>query len=229
MAKKDKEAPKDDKEKDAKADEKDAKGGKGAKGDEAAAEGAEGEAAPKKSKKKLIIIVVGVLILLGGIAAGLILTGVVGGGDKKETSKGKDGKKKDSKDSKDGAEDETKYAKDKDGKVILDKDGKPVKAKPIFYDMPDIIVNLNSPSPRPHFVNLKLTLEIASEGQLEDVKAQLPRITDSFNTYLREIRREDLQGSAGSYRLKKELTLRLNKILGDGVVNDILFKEIIVQ
>jgi len=214
MSKKEK-APKEEKGKDAKAEEKDAK--KPAEG-EAPAEGAEGDA-PKKSKKKLIIIILAaVLVLGGGGGAAFMLLG----GKKEEVKLDKDGKKIESKDEKVG----------KDGKkeeVKLDKDGNPIKPKPVFYDMPDIIVNLNSTSPRPHFVNLKLTLELASEAKLDEVKNQQPRITDSFNTYLREVRREDLQGSAGTYRLKKELTIRLNKILGDDVVNDLLFREIIVQ
>lgn len=227
MAKKDKDK---DKAKDAK-DAKDEKAGAKPEGDKPeGGEGAEGEAAPKKSKKKLIIIILIALLVLGGGAAGLILSGVLGGS---KTAVGKDGKPVAAKDAKDKDEKDAKdngpYELDKDGKPVLDKDGKPVPAKPIYFDMPDIIVNLNSPSPRPHFVNLKLTLEVSSQDNLKKVQDTMPRIIDSFNTYLREVRREDLQGSAGSYRLKTELNTRLTKILGDGVVTDILFKEIIVQ
>ncbi len=227
MSKKEK-APKEEKAKDAKAEEKDAKkpadakdakDAKPAKEGEAPAEGAEGEV-PKKSKKKLIIIIAAAVLVLGG-GAGAFLA-LSGGGDEKKDAKGEHGKE-------DKKGEKGEHGKKGEEEVKLDKEGNPIKPKPIFYEVPDIIVNLNSPSPRPHFVNLKLTLEIASEPKLEDVKNQLPRITDSFNTYLREVRREDLQGSAGTYRLKKELTLRLNKILGDEVVNDVLIREIIVQ
>ena len=78
-------------------------------------------------------------------------------------------------------------------------------------------------------MNLKLTLEVKNAATVKDVEEQLPRIVDSFNLYLRELRREDLDGSAGMYRLQKEMMLRLDKILGEGVVKDVLFREIIVQ
>lgn len=179
---------------------------------DAAVEGAEGAegAEPKKSKKKLIIIAVaGLVVLGGGGTAAMMLMG----GEKKPAEHGK----------------EEKAGHGKKEEVQLDEHGKPIPNKPLFFSVPDIIVNLNSPSPRPHFVNLKLTLEVSNAANLVEVENQLPRIVDSFNTYLREVRREDLQGSAGLYRLERELQLRLNKILGEGVVNDILFKEIIVQ
>ena len=38
----------------------------------------------------------------------------------------------------------------------------------------------------------------------------MPRIVDIFQTYLREVRTNDLNGSAGLFRLKEELTRRVN-------------------
>ena len=38
----------------------------------------------------------------------------------------------------------------------------------------------------------------------------MPRITDMFQTYLRELRSTDLNGSVGMFRLKEELTRRVN-------------------
>ncbi len=228
MSKKE-EKPKEEEKKDPKLSSKDAKDAKDPKGGDKPAEGAEGEAAegeegaPKKSKKKLIIIIVAAVVVIGGVVGGLFAAGILGGGgDAKKVELGKDGKPLPAKDKKELV--------DKDGKPLpLDKDGNPIKEAPVYFDMPDLIVNLNSPSPRPHFVNLKLTLELANKDGVKTVTDQLPRITDSFNTYLREVRREDLEGSAGTYRLKQELGQRLDKILGPGVVNDILFKEMIVQ
>jgi len=61
------------------------------------------------------------------------------------------------------------------------------------------------------------------------MEANKPRIVDTFNTYLRELRTSDLSGSAGIYRLREELMARLNKTVEPGIVKDILFSEIIVQ
>jgi len=57
----------------------------------------------------------------------------------------------------------------------------------------------------------------------------MPRVTDIFQTYLRELRAGDLNGSAGMYRLKEELTRRVNAALAPTQVSAVLFKEIIVQ
>lgn len=57
----------------------------------------------------------------------------------------------------------------------------------------------------------------------------LPRIIDSLQFYLREMRLEELQGSVGTYRLKEEIHGRLNRILAPAKINDVLFKEILIQ
>ena len=57
----------------------------------------------------------------------------------------------------------------------------------------------------------------------------MPRVMDAFQTYLRELRPSDLEGSAGLYRLKEELTRRVNVAIAPSRVNAVLFKEIVVQ
>jgi flagellar FliL protein len=52
---------------------------------------------------------------------------------------------------------------------------------------------------------------------------------DAFQTYLRELRPSDLDGSAGLYRLKEELTRRVNAAISPNRVSAVLFKEIVVQ
>ena len=57
----------------------------------------------------------------------------------------------------------------------------------------------------------------------------LPRVLDAFQTYLREMRPTDLEGSAGLYRLRDELTRRVNLAVAPNRINAVLFKEIVVQ
>jgi flagellar FliL protein len=52
---------------------------------------------------------------------------------------------------------------------------------------------------------------------------------DAFQVYLRELRKSDLEGSAGIYRLKEELQRRVNVAIYPAQVESILFKEILVQ
>ena len=101
--------------------------------------------------------------------------------------------------------------------------------KIVYYDLDEFLVNLNNPGRQVSFLKMIVTLELPSEAMRGDVESNLPRIRDSFQVYLRELRNSDLQGSAGIHRLKEELLLRINAILAPDKVNDILFKEIIVQ
>jgi flagellar FliL protein len=57
----------------------------------------------------------------------------------------------------------------------------------------------------------------------------MPRVLDTFQTYLRELRPSDLDGSAGLYRLKEELTRRINAAISPGHINAVLFKEMVIQ
>ena len=104
------------------------------------------------------------------------------------------------------------------------------EAKPVvFVDLPDMMVNLTAPADRPKYLKVKIALEIADEQQAEAVKPLLPRVVDSFQTHLREMRPEDLEGSAGMYRLKEELLRRINQAVYPAKVDAILFKEMLLQ
>ena len=101
--------------------------------------------------------------------------------------------------------------------------------KIVFYDLPDILVNLNSGGKQNNYLKVTIALELKSVDDLPVVHAVLPRIIDNFQIYLRELRLEDLNGSAGPVRLKEELLVRLNASMDVSRINDILFKEILVQ
>jgi flagellar FliL protein len=102
-------------------------------------------------------------------------------------------------------------------------------ARTAFYDLPDMLVNLNSTSRRPTFLKMQVSLELENEADLPRLQALSPRIIDNFQVYLRELRVEDLKGSAGIYRLREELLARVNAAVRPARVKDVLFKEMLVQ
>ena len=106
-----------------------------------------------------------------------------------------------------------------------------VKVKPpVFIDVPDMLVNLvGQPGERVPYLKVKLVLELKEEKQIEEIKPSMPRVTDIFQTYMRELRPVDLNGSAGLFRLKEELTRRVNNAIAPVKVSAVLFKEIVVQ
>ena len=106
----------------------------------------------------------------------------------------------------------------------------PPAKPPVFVDVPDMLVNLvGAPGERVQYLKVKVVLEVKEEKQVESIKPNLPRVTDIFQTYLRELRSSDLSGSAGLFRLREELTRRVNAAVSPNQVNAVLFKEIVVQ
>ena len=105
-----------------------------------------------------------------------------------------------------------------------------VEAKPpVFFDLPDMTVNLAGAKERSQYLRLEISLEVADEDVLETVKPFLPRVLDTFQVYLRELRVADLEGSAGIYRLKEELLRRINLAVHPAKVNDVLFRKLLIQ
>jgi flagellar FliL protein len=106
----------------------------------------------------------------------------------------------------------------------------PAPKPPVFIDVPDMLVNLvGSPGERVQYLKVRVVLEVKEEKQVEAIKPTMPRVTDIFQTYMRELRPVDLNGSAGLFRLKEELTRRVNAVVAPSEVNAVLFKEIVVQ
>lgn len=99
----------------------------------------------------------------------------------------------------------------------------------VFFDLPEMLVNLNTTGRRPVFLKMKVSLELMDEGDAPRLKSLSPRIIDNFQVYLRELRIEDLRGSAGIYRLREELLARVNAAVRPAKIKDVLFKEMLVQ
>jgi flagellar FliL protein len=107
----------------------------------------------------------------------------------------------------------------------------PVAAKPAtFVDLPDVLVNLsNAGGDRTQYLKVKIVLELPDQTLVPQIQPLMPRVMDAFQTYLRELRPTDLDGSAGLYRLKEELTRRVNAAVAPNHITAVLFKEIVVQ
>lgn len=98
-----------------------------------------------------------------------------------------------------------------------------------YFDMPDLIVNIQTADGNAAYLKLGVSLELASAAEKAGLQALRPRIVDQFQAYLRELRVDDLKGSAGVLRLKEELLRRVNMAAAPYPVKDVLLKEMIVQ
>ena len=106
----------------------------------------------------------------------------------------------------------------------------PPPKPPVFVDVPEVLVNLaNAPGERIQYLKVKVVLEVKDQPQVAQIQPNMPRVTDMFQTYMRELRPTDLNGSVGLFRLKEELTRRVNAAIAPGEINAVLFKEIVIQ
>ena len=189
--------------------------------EEQPAEGEEGEGAPAKKKPPLK------MLIIAGAAAAVVLGG---GGTAAfmflkpkpdEAHAGKEhGKKKEKKKEKGGE----KKGEDKGAAVVKEgPDGV------LFYTMPDVVVNLQTADGKPTFLKLKLTLELPDQETVDALDPNMPRLQDMFQTFLRELRPEDLSGSQGSYQLRMEILRRVNMVIAPSKANAVLIEEMLIN
>jgi flagellar FliL protein len=181
-----------------------------------AAEGEGGEGAPAKKLPLKMMLIAGAAALVvlggGGTAAFMFLASKP---DAAHAEKGKKDKKKDEK-----------------GKGKEDKGAAVVREGPdgvIFYTLPDVVVNMQTADGRPTFLKLKLTLELPDEAAVEQLDPNMPRLQDIFQTFLRELRPEDLSGSQGSYQLRMEILRRVNLVIAPSKANAVLIEEMLIN
>lgn len=209
----------EEKEQSAEASEEEAKGN--ASDGEEGEGGEEGDAAAPKKKKKILLLGLIVLVILIAIPAGLHFSGVFplfGGEDTEEShaesSKG-DGENAEGEE---GAHGES-------GTASIPN----LPSPPVTFELDEFLVNLNTPGKQSRFLKMTIALELPGQPEKEAIQPYVPRIRDAFQLYLRELREEDVRGSAALYRLREELMLRLSKVVYPIKVDDILFKEILTQ
>jgi flagellar FliL protein len=200
------------------------------------AEGAEGEAAAGKKKPPLMVLIaagVGALVVLGGGGAAAYFMFLKPKPAQVAEAGGEHGAK-----AEEHGKEKKKEKKAEGGEHGASADAKPEEGAPtikegpdgvVFYTLPDIVVNMQTASGRPTFLKLKLTLELPGEEVAESLTPNMPRLQDMFQTFLRELRPEDLAGSQGSYQLRQEILRRVNLVAAPQKINAVLIEEMLVN
>jgi flagellar protein FliL len=99
----------------------------------------------------------------------------------------------------------------------------------VYFEIPEMLVNLNSTGRKTGYLKISISLELGSEEDVALLEGVMPRVVDGFQVYLRELRVEDLQGSAGLQRLREELLLRVASAARPAQIKDVLFREMLIQ
>jgi flagellar FliL protein len=172
--------------------------------------------------KLLAILLVGLVVMLGAGGAGAYFMGLFDGGAPASAGEAADA----------GHDPDSAHAEAAGGGGGHGAGTDVVQAagpKVIFVDLPDVLVNLSSDSRRMRFLKLRLAVEVSSQGVADTVTQLTPRIMDSFQLYLRGLTVDDLGGPSALHRLKQEMLARINLALEPSRIEDVLFKEMLVQ
>jgi len=179
--------------------------------EEAGEEG--GEAAGEEEKKglpiKLILIVVGVLALAGG---GYFAYTNFFQEEAVEESAEKD---------KNGEEGGEEGAGDENTEELPPGVG-------VMFTMDPFVVNLAGSNGK-RFLKVTASLELSSPEVNPEFEENLQKITDSILVLLSSKSFEDVYSVQGKFKLKDEITTRVNRFLVVGHVKDAYFTEFIVQ
>lgn len=178
----------------------------------------EGEEKPKKSPIKLALFIgLPVLILLlAGVGGFLLFAG--------------------------GGEEDAQHAEASGGESGGDGHGggdthaaAETHAEPHYFDLREgdgevetITTNIRSTDGRPVLVQLKLSFESTNPEMESILQAHVDPIMDQFIMFLRELREDDLYGSAGMHRVRLELLRRVNLAIEPAQVDAVLIQEFLI-
>lgn len=98
-----------------------------------------------------------------------------------------------------------------------------------YVDIPEMVVNLRSPDGASRFLKIHLMLVPGAKATADGLRSRIPPLLDAYQPFLRELRPEDLAGSAAVFRIKEELLRRSNAAVGEGMVKDILIQDLVQQ
>lgn len=217
---------------------------------EAAAEGADGAPAKKKMAGKtlvLFVILPAVLVLGGGGAAAMMLLGGGGAAAATDAEHAVEGEHVTAEEGHGEApagdhgaapaEDHGGGGEQGEGGGGSPEDEAAVghvlpceSGNPCYYAMPKLVVNLASTGvSRAVMMELELSLEASSPATFNRVPELMPRLKDTLNSFLRELRVEDLNGSGGTYTLRRELLKRFNTVMDPKKLDAVLIEGMLIQ
>ena len=98
----------------------------------------------------------------------------------------------------------------------------------VMFTMDPFVVNLAGSNGK-RFLKVTATLELSSPEVNPEFEENLQKITDSILVLLSSKSFEDVYSVQGKFKLKDEITTRVNRFLVVGHVKDAYFTEFIVQ
>jgi len=94
--------------------------------------------------------------------------------------------------------------------------------------LPEFVVHLRNPEAE-RYAKMTFELEVGVEADKDKLNAAMPRVRELFLAYLSDRTTDDLRGSEGIERTKRDLLARLSQELPGSPVRAIYITDIVVQ
>lgn len=105
----------------------------------------------------------------------------------------------------------------------------PISPPGIFYPLEEMTVSLTRSGNKKDYLVLAVQLEVEDQEAVQRIEQLRPKITSEFTVFLRELRTEELNGSAGAYLVREELFRRVSQVMAPTPVKDLLLVKMLVQ
>jgi flagellar protein FliL len=178
-----------------------------------------GEGKKKKGKSSLLLIILLPILTLVLAGGGAYFAGILKFGDEPKHEE------ENAESHKEGESNSTEKS-DPEG-LITENQNKPKQT--VFFNLPDLMVNLNGAQDQVRYLKLKVSFEMADQANISGIEPLMPKILDTIQVYIRGLRVSDLKDNLGVEKLRQELLKRINLITGDNEVFDIWFPEMLTQ
>lgn len=120
------------------------------------------------------------------------------------------------------------YSKDKAKAAVADQKGG--ENAMIVYPLKSFIVNLfDKKGAGNRYLKVAIELEIDGEKKKVVVDQNIPQLRDTILLLLSSRSLKDINSLEGKLELKQTLLSRMNRVLGEGIVQRIYFTEFVVQ
>jgi len=96
-----------------------------------------------------------------------------------------------------------------------------------FVPIEPLVISYAEPG-RSRHLRFRAELEVPG-AEVAEVTRVMPRVVDVLNTYLRALRLSDIEQSAALLRLRAQMLRRVQAVVGEGRVNDLLVMEFVLD